>query len=400
MAIVLKKAIYIVSAKRTPFAKSGRSFKDVHPSELLATAARDAFRAGGVSPSLIDTVNVGQAYTISGSSDGMLSPRHSALKAGVPIDKPALGVNILCGSGFQAIINSAQDILLGAAQVSLAGGTENMSAIPFVVRNVRFGAPLGSRVFEDFLTAGARDSYCNLTMAQTAENLAEIYQLKREQVDEYALKSQQKWKAGHDKGVFKTELSPVTVRTGSKEQVVEEDDHPRPNTTMESLSQLPAMFRTGGVGTAGNSTGINDGAGAIILASEEAVEQHHLTPLARVLGWAHAGVEPRVMGLGPVPAVQKLMQATGLRLDDVDMVEINEQFAAQALATIIELGVDEERVNMNGGAIAVGHPAAASGARITVHLTHELRRRGLKYGIGATCIGGGQGIAVLLETVS
>ncbi|PZC74105.1 hypothetical protein B5X24_HaOG208356 [Helicoverpa armigera] len=400
MAVVLKTGVYVVTAKRTPFIKMGRMFKDVHPSELLAVAASEAIRSCQLAPDLVDTVHVGQVYTNSGSSDGFLTPRHSALKAGIPHDKPALGVNRLCGSGFEAIVNSAQDIMLGSAQISLAGGTENMSAIPFLVRNIRFGSQLGQALeFEDYLRHGSVDSFCNFTMAQTAENLAEMYNLKREQVEAFALKSQMKWKAGFGKGAFKAEIVPVTVSLEGKHMVVDKDDHPRVNTTMESLSKLPVLFRKGGVGTVGNSTGVNDGAGALILASEEAAVQHNLRPLVRLAGWSHAGVEPRIMGLGPVPAVRKLLDATGLTLHDIDMIEINEQFAAQALATVMELNIEEEKLNVNGGAIAMGHPAAASGARIAAHLTHELRRRGLKRGLGTTCIGGGQGIAVLLETV-
>ncbi|XP_022813914.1 3-ketoacyl-CoA thiolase, mitochondrial-like isoform X1 [Spodoptera litura] len=400
MAVVLKSGLYIVAAKRTPFAKMGREFKDIHPSEQFAIAAREAFKTCHLSPDLIDTVNVGQVYTISGSSDGILTPRHSGLRSGIPYDRPTLGVNRLCGSGFEAIINSARDILYGPAQISLAGGTENMSAIPFLVRGFRFGTQLGKPMdFEDYLKAGSVDSYCNLSMAQTSENLADMYKLKRDQVDEYAMKSQMKWKAGFDDGAFEAEIVPVTVVINGKQVVVDKDQHPRPNTTMEALSKLPALFREGGVGTVGNSTGVNDGAGVLIVASEEAIKQQNLTPLVRLVAWSHAGVEPRIMGLGPVPAIKQLLKATGFTMDDIDMIELNEQFAAQALANVIEMDLDQTKLNMNGGAIAVGHPAAASGARIAAHLAHELRRKGLKRGIGATCIGGGQGIAVLLETV-
>ncbi|CAH0589899.1 unnamed protein product [Chrysodeixis includens] len=396
MAVLLKKGIFVVAAKRTPFLRMGRAFKDVHPSELFAAAAREAFRSCSLSPDVVDTVNVGQVYTISGSADGVLTPRHSALRSGVPYSTPVLGVNRLCGSGFQVIINSAQDILLGAAEISLAGGTENMSAIPYIVRGVRFGSTFGKAIsFEDHLRAGSVDSYCNFTMAQTAENLAEMYGITREQADEFAFKSQMKWKAGYEAGAFTAEIAPVRVVIDKEEVTVMKDEHPRPNTTMESLGELPVLFRDGGVGT----IGVNDGAAVLILASEEAVAEHNLTPLVRVAGWALAGVEPRVMGLGPVPAIRQLLDTAGLKMDDVDMTEINEQFAAQALASVMELDVNEDKLNVNGGAIALGHPAGASGARIAAHLTHELRRRRLKRGIGSTCIGGGQGIAVLMETV-
>ncbi|KAG6461621.1 hypothetical protein O3G_MSEX012741 [Manduca sexta] len=400
MAVAINKGIFIVAAKRTPFGKMGGMLKDMHPSDLLAAAAKDAFKSGNVAPSLVDTTNIGQVYTISGTSDGGLSPRHAALKAGIPQEKPALGINRLCGSGFQAVVNSAQDIITGTAQVSLAGGTENMSAVPFVVRNARFGVPLGVNIpFEDSLTGGSLDTYCNFTMPQTAENLAEKYQLKRGEVDQFALQSQQRWKVAHDSGVFKAEMAPITVKIKRQEVVVDKDEHPRPETTPEALCKLPALFRKGGVVTAGNSSGVNDGAGAVILASEDAVKQHKLSPLARLVGWSFVGVDPSIMGIGPVPAIQNLLSVTGIKLNDIDLIEINEAFAAQTLACVKELGLDQAKLNVNGGAIAMGHPVGASGARITAHLAHELRRRGLKRGIGSACIGGGQGIALLLETV-
>ncbi|XP_049877414.1 3-ketoacyl-CoA thiolase, mitochondrial-like [Pectinophora gossypiella] len=400
MSVAINKGVFIVAAKRTPFGRMGGLLKDVHPSDLVATAAKDAFKAGNVSPALVDSVNVGMVNVLSGTSDGGLSPRHAALKSGVPQEKPALGVNRLCGSGFQAIVNSAQDILTGAAQVSLAGGTENMSAVPFVVRNTRFGVPLGANIeFEDSLNKGSLDTYCNFTMPQTAENLAEKYDLKRGEVDEFALQSQRRWKAAFDNGVFNAEISPVTVKVKKQQVVVDRDEHPRPETTADALAKLPVLFRKSGVVTAGNSSGVNDGAGALILASEEAVKQHGLTPLARLLGWSYVGVDPSVMGIGPVPAIRNLLRATGLKLNDIDLIEINEAFAAQTLACVKELNLDQSKLNVNGGAIAMGHPVGASGARITAHLAHELRRRGLKKGIGSACIGGGQGIALLLESV-
>ncbi|XP_026755862.1 3-ketoacyl-CoA thiolase, mitochondrial-like [Galleria mellonella] len=400
MSVAVNKGIFIVAAKRTPFGRMGGLLKDVHPSDLLAVAAKDAIRAGNVAPTAIDTVNIGQVYGLSGTSDGGLSPRHAALKAGVPQDKPALGVNRLCGSGFQAIVNSTQDILTGGAQVSLAGGTENMSAVPFAIRNVRFGTALGTGYnFEDMLTAGSLDSYCNFSMPQTAENLAEKYDLKRSEVDDFALQSQRRWKAAFDAGVFNEEISPVTVKVKRQEVVLDRDEHPRPETTSDGLNKLPVLFRKGGVVTAGNSSGINDGAGALILASEEAIKQHGFKPLARILGWSFVGVDPSIMGIGPVPAIQNVLSVTGLKLNDIDLIEINEAFAAQTLACVKELKLDQSKLNVNGGAIAIGHPVGASGARITAHLTHELRRRGLKRAIGSACIGGGQGIAVLLESV-
>ncbi|XP_013192458.2 3-ketoacyl-CoA thiolase, mitochondrial-like [Amyelois transitella] len=400
MSVAVNKGIYIVAAKRTPFGRMGGMLRDVHPSDLMAAAAREAFKASAISPDIIDTVNVGQVNGLSGTSDGGLAPRHAALKAGVPQDKPALGVNRLCGSGFQAVVNSVQDILTGTAQVSLAGGTENMSAVPFVVRNVRFGTSLGTNVpFEDLLTSGSLDTYCNFTMPQTAENLAEKYGLMRGEVDDFAIQSQRRWKAAFDAGVFKEEMAPVTVKVKKQEVVIDKDEHPRPETTTEALNKLPVLFRKGGVVTAGNSSGVNDGAGALIVASEDAVKKHGLKPLARILAWSFVGVDPSVMGIGPVPAIKNVLSVTGHKLEDIDLIEINEAFAAQTLACVKELGLDQNKLNVNGGAIAMGHPLGASGARITAHLAHELRRRGLKKGIGSACIGGGQGIAILLESV-
>nr|XP_034835601.1 3-ketoacyl-CoA thiolase, mitochondrial-like [Maniola hyperantus] len=400
MAVAINKGVYIVAAKRTPFGKMGGMLKNIPPSDLLVVAAKDVLKAGNVAPSVVDTVNVGIVNTLSGSSDGFLAARHASLKTGIPQEKPALGVNRLCGSGFQAVINSAQDILTGVAQVSLAGGTENMSAVPFLVRNIRFGAPLGVKLeFEDSLVKGSLDTYCNFTMPQTAENLAEKYGLVRGEVDEFALQSQKKWKIAQDSGAFQAELTPVTVKLKKQEAIMDRDEHPRPDTTIEALHKLPVLFRKGGVVTAGNSSGVNDGAGALILASEEALKQHNLTPLARLLGWSFVGVDPSVMGIGPVPAIQGLLAASKLTLNDIDLIEINEAFAAQTLSCAKELGLDMSKLNVNGGAVAMGHPLAASGARITAHLTHELRRRNLKRGIGSACIGGGQGIAVLIEKV-
>ncbi|XP_047996625.1 3-ketoacyl-CoA thiolase, mitochondrial-like isoform X2 [Leguminivora glycinivorella] len=400
MAVAINRGIYIVGAKRTPFGRFGGKLRDVQPSDLLATAAKDAFKASGVAPALVDTVNIGQVNVLSGSSDGGLAPRHAALKSGVPQEKPALGINRLCGSGFQAIVNSAQDILTSAAQVSLAGGTEIMSSVPFVVRNVRFGTALGQSIdFEDSLQRGSLDTQCNFTMPETAENLAERYKLQRSEVDAFALQSQQRWKAAFDNGLFNEEMSPVTVKVKKQDVVVSVDEHPRPQTTAEDLARLPVLFRKGGVVTAGNSSGVNDGAGAIILANEEAVSKHSLKPIARLLGWSFVGVDPSVMGIGPVPAIQSLLAVNKLSLKDIDLIEINEAFAAQTLACVKELGIDQSKLNVNGGAVALGHPVGASGARITAHLAYELRRRGLKRGIGSACIGGGQGIALLLETV-
>ncbi|CAK1584042.1 unnamed protein product [Parnassius mnemosyne] len=394
---VAVKGIFIVGAKRTPFGTFGGVFRNTTASELQTTAMVAALRESGVAPTQIDSVVVGQVMPIS-QVDGSYTPRHSSLKAGIPQDRPALGVNRLCGSGFQAIVNSAQDILTGAAKISLAGGVENMSQAPFAVRGVRFGTALGtSYAFEDTLWSGLTDTYCGLPMGMTAEKLGGQFGITRDEVDNFALKSQQRWKAANDAGIFKAEIEPVTLKIKKKEVAVEVDEHPRPQTTLEGLKKLPPVFKKDGLVTAGTASGISDGAGALILASEEAAK--NLKPLARLVGWSYVGVDPSIMGIGPVPAIENLLKATKMTLNDVDLVEINEAFVAQTLSCAKALKLDLEKLNVNGGATAVGHPLAASGARITAHLVHELERRGLKRAIGSACIGGGQGIALMIEAV-
>ncbi|XP_026739519.1 3-ketoacyl-CoA thiolase, mitochondrial [Trichoplusia ni] len=394
---VAAKGIFIVGAKRTPFGTFGGVFRNTSATELQTIAATAALKEAGVAPDKVDTVVVGQVMSAS-QTDGIYTPRHAALKAGIPKEKPVLGVNRLCGSGFQSVVNSAQDILTGAAKISLAGGVENMSQAPFAVRNVRFGTMLGSSyAFEDTLWAGLTDSFCGLPMGMTAEKLGAQFGITRDEVDNFALRSQQRWKASHDAGVFKGELAPVTLTIKKKEVKVETDEHPRPQTTIEGLKKLPPVFKKEGIVTAGTASGISDGAGAIVLAGEEAAK--NLKPLARLVGWSYVGVDPSIMGVGPVPAIENLLKVTKLTLNDIDLIEINEAFCAQTLSCAKALKLDVEKLNVNGGATALGHPLGASGSRITAHLVHELRRRGLKRGIGSACIGGGQGIALMIEVV-
>ncbi|CAH2041996.1 unnamed protein product, partial [Iphiclides podalirius] len=394
---VAVKGIFIVGAKRTPFGTFGGVFKNTPATELQTAATVAALREAGVAPGQVDSVVIGQVMSAS-QADGIYTPRHSSLKAGIPQEKPALGINRLCGSGFQSIVNSAQDILVGAARVSLAGGVENMSQAPFAVRGVRFGTALGSSyAFEDTLWAGLTDSYCGLPMGMTAEKLGAQFKVTRDEVDAFALGSQQRWKAANDAGVFKAEIEPFTVTVKRKEVRVEVDEHPRPQTTLEGLKKLPPVFKKEGLVTAGTASGISDGAGALVLASEEAAKS--LKPLARLVGWSYVGVDPSIMGIGPVPAIENLLKATNMTLNDIDLVEINEAFVAQTLSCAKALKLDLEKLNVNGGATALGHPLAASGSRITAHLVHELRRRGLKRAIGSACIGGGQGIALMVEAV-
>ncbi|XP_047516484.1 3-ketoacyl-CoA thiolase, mitochondrial-like [Pieris napi] len=394
---VAVKGIFIVGAKRTPFGTFGGVFRNTSATDLQTLAVTAALKEAGVAPDQVDSVVVGQVMSAT-QADGIYTPRHAALKAGIPQDRPALGINRLCGSGFQSIVNSAQDILTGSANISVAGGVENMSQAPFTVRGVRFGTALGSSIaFEDSLWTGLTDSYCGLPMGMTAEKLGAQFGITRDEVDNFALKSQQKWKTANDAGLFKAEIEPVTLTIKKKEVKVEVDEHPRPQTTLESLKKLPPVFKKEGLVTAGSASGISDGAGALVLASEGAAK--NLKPLARLVGWSYVGVDPSIMGLGPVPAIENLLKVTKLSLNDVDLIEINEAFVAQILSCAKALKLDFEKLNVNGGATAVGHPLAASGSRITAHLIHELRRRGLKRGIGSACIGGGQGIAVMVETV-
>lgn len=352
-----------------------------------------------MSPEKVNSVVIGNIMAHS-ASDGAFIARHVSLNVGIPIGTPALSVNRLCGSGFQSVVNGAQDILVGAAKISLTGGAENMSQAPFVVRNVRFGTALGTPyVFEDTLWTGLTDTYCKLPMALTAEKLGEQYAITRAQVDEFSLGSQQKWFKANEAGVFKTEIAPVPIKVKGKEIQFEVDEHPRPQTTLEGLAKLNTLFKKDGLVTAGSASGICDGAAAVILASEEAVKEFNLKPLARLVAYSTVGVEPSIMGIGPVPAIEKALKLAGWTLNDLDLIEINEAFGAQTLACAKALDLDASKLNVNGGAIAMGHPLGSSGSRITAHLVHELRRKNLKRAVGSACIGGGQGIALLLEAV-
>jgi acetyl-CoA acyltransferase 2 len=394
----MMKNIFIVGAKRTPFGKFGGKLKDMNATELQIVANKAAIDQSKLSVDKIDTVIVGNIMP--SSLDAGYLARHAALKSGVPNNVPACTINRLCGSGFQSIVYGAQEILLGEAKVALCGGTENMSLAPFVLMGSRFGTKLGTDLaLQDLLWGGLTDSYCKLPMALTAENLADIHGITREQADLYALQSQHRWQRALDNGAFKDEIAPITFKGKKGPEIFSVDEHPRGNATIQDLSKLPAVFKKGGTVTAGNASGICDGAGAIILADEETVKANNLTPLARFVSYQVSGVDPKVMGRGPVPAIQNLLKKNKLTVNDIDLFDINEAFASQFLACQIELGLNPEKSNVNGGAIALGHPLAASGARITSNLVYELARRKGKYAIGGACIGGGQGIAVLLQSV-
>ncbi|XP_042229930.1 3-ketoacyl-CoA thiolase, mitochondrial-like [Homarus americanus] len=393
------RGIFIVGAKRTPFGTFGGKLAKHSPTDLQEVAAKAALTAANVNPELVDSVVVGNVIGCA-HTDTIYISRHVGLRCGVPISSPALTVNRLCGSGFQSVINGAHDILMGDSKIVLTGGTDSMSLAPYAVRNIRFGTRLGTDLsMEDTLWASLTDAHSKTPMGVTAENLAAKYNITREDADAFALKSQLNWKNGQDNGHFDAEIAPVSIKTKKGPADMTVDEHPKPQTLLESLAKLPSVFKKNGTVTAGTASGICDGAGAVILASEEACKEQNLKPLARLVGYAVAGVEPSIMGIGPAPAIRKLLKVSGVDLKDVGMVEINEAFAPQTIACQKELDLDPAILNMNGGAIALGHPLGASGSRITAHVAHEIRRRGLKYGIGSACIGGGQGIALLLESL-
>jgi acetyl-CoA acetyltransferase family protein len=369
--------------------------KDISAIDLGAVAARGAFEATGVKPEEIDHTVIGNALQTSG--DAIYGARHVALKAGVPFERPALTVNRLCGSGIQSIVSGAQMIQLGEAQTCLVGGMESMSQAPHVIRGARSGFALGQGKLEDSLMVALLDTYCNTPMAGTAENLARKFEIPRDEQDKYALRSQQEAKRAKDAGFLAEEIVAVEVKTRKGTNRVTEDDHPRPETTLEGLAKLKPAFAHDGFVTAGNASGIVDGAAALVIAGEEFVKQKDLKPMGRIVSWAYAGVEPEIMGIGPVPATRLALEKAGLSLNDIDLVEVNEAFAAQYLAVEKELGLDRSRTNVNGGAIALGHPLGASGTRLVLTVLHELHRRGKRYGLATACIGGGQGIAMIVE---
>ena len=389
--------IVILSARRTPFGGFGGTLKDHSATDLGVVASKAALADAGVPAADVDHVVFGNVMQT--AADAIYLARHVGLKSGLPIETPGVTVNRLCGSGFEAIVQAAALILTGQARVVLAGGAESMSQAPFVVRGTRFGATFGKPVaFEDSLWSGLTDSFCNTAMAMTAENLAVKYGLTQAQVDGYSVQSQQRYAAALEAGRFEAELAPVEIVTRKETLRFARDEHARPETTLEKLQKLPKVFKKDGVIHAGAASGICDGAAALVVASGAYARAHGLKPLGRLVGWGTAGVTPELMGIGPAPAIRQALERTGSALGDYDLVEVNEAFAPQYLAVQQELGLDPDKTNVDGGAIALGHPLAASGARITAHLLHELRRRGGGRGIGSACIGGGQGIAVLVES--
>ncbi len=392
------KDIVFLSGVRTGFGKFGGTLKDLSATQLGVVAAKHALERSGVEAAQVNHVVFGNAQQT--SADAIYLARHIGLNSGLPIETPAVTVNRLCGSGFESIIQGARQILLDEANVVLAGGTESMSQAPHVVRGARWGLRLGPAAqFEDSLWEALTDPQCGFSMAETAENLAEKYEITREEVDEYALTSQRRAKQAWDDGVFENEIVPVQIKDRKTRQMIDwgADEHMMPETTLDGLQSLKPYFKKDGLVTAGNASGICDGAAATIIASEQFATEHDIAPLGRLVSWATAGVEPKYMGLGPAPAARKALETAGMTIDDLDLIEVNEAFAPQYVAVEKELGLDRERTNVHGGAIAIGHPLAASGTRITIHLLHALRQANKRFGLGSACIGGGQGAAVIVE---
>jgi acetyl-CoA acyltransferase 2 len=392
----LSKSIVIVGAKRTPFGTMLGALSGLSATDLAVHASKAALEQSGIEKKELGHVIVGNVMQT--SADAIYCARHVGLKAGLPIETPALTVNRLCGSGFQAIVNGAEQLLLGETQAVLVGGTENMTQSPFILRGARSGWQFGKAPpVEDSLWTALTDSYTGTPMAITAENLSVKYGISRQECDAFALASQQRWAAANEAGRFRSEMAPIELQSKKGTTTFAVDEHPRPQTTLETLAKLAPVFKKDGVVTAGNASGICDGAAALVLVTEEYAKQHNLKPLARLVQWGVAGVDPSIMGIGPAPAIRTALARADLKQTDIDLFEVNEAFAPQYLAVEKELGLDRAKTNVDGGAIALGHPLGASGARITTHLVYELARRGGRYAVGSACIGGGQGIAVVIE---
>ena len=395
--------VVLLSAARTPIGRYGGSFKDLHPAELGAIAARAAIERAGLLASDVDEVVIGHGRQAgSGPNPG----RQVGRRAGIPDRAPAQTINKACASSLQAIVAGAQSIMLGESEIVLAGGIESMSRMPYLIDSIdaRWGHRMGNFTLVDAMYRdGFQCPLSNLIMGETAEILGRQHGITREQSDAFALESQRKAKAAIEAGHFTREIAPVAVQgRGSEETIIDRDEHPR-DTTLDSLRRLPPVFGDvdglPGIITAGTSSGITDGGAAVVLASADAARGRGLQPRAKILGWASAGVDPRIMGIGPVPAIQKLRERTGLALDDFDLVELNEAFAAQVLAVLDEAPIAADRLNVNGGAIALGHPIGCTGARLIVTLLHELERRNARRGLATLCVSGGMGMALAIETI-
>jgi acetyl-CoA acyltransferase 2 len=395
------KEVVIIGGMRTAMTDyagvpGAGKFKDISAIELGAHATRAVLEKYKVPFDLIDEVIFG--YGVQSSADGGYGARHVALFAGLPEKVPALTVGRTCGSGFQSIITGAKDILLGESDFVVAGGMENMSQVPYVLRGAREGFRMGERKLEDYLVTSLYDSYCKMNMAQTADKLAGMYGISREDSDRFACESHMKAVAANKAGKFREEIVPVEVKIKGKPLLVDADDHIRPDTTLEALSRIPPSFGEGSLVTGGNASAIVDGAAAVVIASGDMAQRHGFEPLGKIVSWGIVGVDPSIMGIGAAQAVKRVLERTGMNLEDIDLFEVNEAFACQYLAVEKELGLDRSRVNVNGGAIALGHPLGMTGTRLVYTLLLELRRRRQRYGLAAACTGGGQGVAVIIES--
>lgn len=386
--------LVILNGARTPFGKFGGGLKDISAVDLGVIATLEALKRSQLDPERIDHIVFGNV--VQSDPTAIYLSRHIGIKSGLKVETPALTVNRLCGSGMQAVINAAEQILLGESGIVVAGGAENMSQIPYVLPNARWGYRMGNQPVTDLMTAALYDSCANISMAETAENLAEEYTIAREEQDLFAARSQELAAKAQSSGRLAKEIVPVHLND-KKQTVIEHDEHLRPDSTFEKLSALKPSFKKNGTVTAGNASGINDGAGAVIVTTDEVARELGIEPLARIRSWASVGVPPEKMGIGPAPAIRKALQRAGLSLAEIDLFEVNEAFAAQYLAVEKELGIDRAKANVNGGAIAIGHPLGASGVRVLLTLMHELLERKQRYGVASLCIGGGQGIAMVIE---
>ncbi|MDV2582736.1 acetyl-CoA C-acetyltransferase [Alkalibacillus haloalkaliphilus] len=388
--------VYLIDGARTPFTAFGGSFVNTDAVELGTATAKAALERSNVQANDVDHIIYGNVIH-SGKNAAYLA-RHIGLYSGVPQEVPALTLNRLCGSGLQSVVTSAQHIKLGEAGIVLAGGSDNMSQSPFSNFKQRFnGVKMGNMQFDDMLQATLTDQYTGNGMGMTAEKLADIHNLSREEQDAYSVQSHERATRAVEYGYFEEEIAPVTVKTRKGEIEVAKDEHIKPDSTLETLGKLKPVFKQDGTVTAANSSGINDGAASVVVAGEEAVSNHGLTPMAEIKSWSVAGVDPTIMGIGPVPAIKQALERANLSIEEMDLVEVNEAFAAQYLAVEKELGLDRDKTNVNGGAIALGHPVGASGTRVLLSAAYELKRREGRYAVVSLCIGGGQGIAMVIE---
>lgn len=391
-----RPSLVFLSGKRSPFGGNGGSLKDVNPTDLAVAAGKAALAQAKVEPAAIDHVILGNV--LHSAADSIYSPRHTGLKLGIPEAVPALGLNRLCGSGFQAIVDAYQQMCAGDTTTALVGGVENMSMSPYVLRGGRWGLRMGHAPLTDMMMESLTDSYAGMPMAITAENLGAKYGITREQSDAFALRSQTRTKDAIAGARFQEEIAPYSIvdRKGNT-VTLDKDEHPRADTTIDTLTKLKPIFQKDGLVTAGNASGIVDGAAMMVVATEESAKKRGLSPLGRMVAYGVAGCDPKIMGIGPAPAARIALERAGMKIQDMDLIEVNEAFAPQALSVQKELEIPEDRFNVNGGAIAIGHPLAASGTRLTMTILYELRRRKKRYGLASACIGGGQGIAIIVE---